>query len=576
MTARDVLRRSRDETGSVLVTALISSVLMLMLGLALLAVVDTQADQSAQERSRDKAFNLAESVLTSEAFVLSRNFPASVVLSNPTPSTPTASVCSAAAAGYAATVGVPAPAGTGAALIQNNINATYTDAAYAGAEWQVNLCDDTAPGTVWTPALLNNQNWDANANGLIWVRAQATVAGRLRVVAGLVKVRTSNALESRWGLASGSLNADLGTTVNNLSSNVLGGVLSGLLGDSPLVAPDPNISAASPPSSGVTGLRCGALDVQAVPTSTCVSGTIGATQALPALNTLLTGGSLTQFPSLTGTDPANVDQLRAQAIASRTYYKTSAGSSNPATAPACDLTSNTGTPSAATVVFIEQVGTSGTARTNGGPGDQYCAINVRYGVQWKAVVVGAGRIIIRGDNTTTPPPAASSTGPVPNTFSGVVYALNQQRLDSTDGGNGQNLGDSASSPREVVRIDQGARVKGAVYADGKSGRVGMYPPPLTLVNNTLIDFLVPCTNLTTCATNNTLKLVTGGLNGLVTALISTVGLTYTVNGILNQLSAQRASYGSSIIADTAAINALKVYSTSSVVPGTFLDLNPAG
>ena len=70
------MRRLRDdESGAALITALLCTMVMLALGLALLAIVDTQASESTDERTRDRGFNLAESVLTSEAFVLGRNWP---------------------------------------------------------------------------------------------------------------------------------------------------------------------------------------------------------------------------------------------------------------------------------------------------------------------------------------------------------------------------------------------------------------------------------------------------------------------------------------------------------------------
>ncbi|MCW3011945.1 MAG: hypothetical protein JWO90_2349, partial [Solirubrobacterales bacterium] len=74
------MQLTRDgERGSTLITALLAALVMLALGLALLSIVDVQAKQSGVERTRDRAFNLSESVLTSHAFVLGRNWPASAV-----------------------------------------------------------------------------------------------------------------------------------------------------------------------------------------------------------------------------------------------------------------------------------------------------------------------------------------------------------------------------------------------------------------------------------------------------------------------------------------------------------------
>lgn len=57
------LKRLRNERGSILVTALLVMAAMIPIGFALLAIVDTQARQSGQERTRDRAFNLADSAL---------------------------------------------------------------------------------------------------------------------------------------------------------------------------------------------------------------------------------------------------------------------------------------------------------------------------------------------------------------------------------------------------------------------------------------------------------------------------------------------------------------------------------
>ena len=43
--------------------------------------------------------------------------------------------------------------------------------------------------------------------------------------------------------------------------------------------------------------------------------------------------------------------------------------------------------------------------------------------------------------------------------------------------------------------------------------------------------------------------------------------------ILGQLQPQRASYGSAITSDVAAVNAISVYGASGVIPKTFRDLS---
>ena len=552
-------RLRHDERGVALITALLCAVVMLVLGLGLLAIVDTQGRVSATERTRDRGFNLAESVLNSEAFVLGRNWPATAPSPDP--------ACSAGGAGFGDTLGSTATPTAAAGRLRANLDASYTDSAYTGATWQVNICDDSGGSAVWSSSLLSNKTWDFNANGKLWVRAQSIVGGQTRVLVGLVQVRSNAALPSKYGLVSGGLTDDHGASVNALSTSALGGVLSGLLGTTPTVAPDPAIPAASPPTSGVTGLRCGLTDLQAVPLSTCVAGTLGALGALPIISTLLTGGKIEQFPTTTAATAANIDQLRAQAIAAGTYTASVGGATTSAAAPACAI------PAAATsssIVFIDQVGTTGTSGTATGPGDQYCYVSVSAGVKYKALVIGSGRVVLRGNGSSTGTPTSSSSAQV-NTFSGVVYALNQQRL-ATDAG-GRGLGDGATPGREVVRIENGAHVKGAVFADGKSAKVNIIPPVATINTSTLVDSLIACEipALNVCVLRNTVKAL-GGVLAIVDDLISLVGLTSTTNAVLGQLNPQRASYGSAILSDTAAISGLTVYGASGVVPGSFRDL----
>lgn len=567
--------RARSEVGSALIIALLSTMIMLGLGLALLSIVDTQASQSDEERTRDRAFNLTESVLTSEAFVLGRSWPDSTPAGDPACST----------TGFGDPLGAAPGSTPPSERLRANLNATYNptnDTAYSGATWRANVCDDVEGETVWddtildgpdgTGPLLGAKSYDANHNNKVWVRAESTVRGHKRAVAGLVRVRSTPALDQRYALVSGGLADDLGSTLNTITNQgVLGGVLSGLLGTTPTVAGDPTIGAPTP--NGITGLRCGALDIK--DGSTCVTGTIGALGAIPLVSTLVTGGKVENFPSTTSATEDSIARLRAQARARGTYTAVSAGTTPvasstplnptdtaPASIAACTLT---GSPGPDSVVFIEKVGNSGAANTAGGPGDQYCSVDVSTARQYRAIVIGSGRVVIRGNNNPT---VASNTSV--NTFKGVVYALNLQRQFLP-------LADAPAPGREVLRVDRGAHVRGGVMADGKSAKIGIYPPPITIDNNALIDSLVPCiivAGLQVCTVRNLVKALTGGLTAIVDKLLTLTSLNNVVGAILDQANGQRANYGSAITADVAAINNLTVYGASGVVPGTFRDLQP--
>ncbi len=581
-----IRRLKSGEDGSAMITALLATIMLLALGMALLSIVDTQADQSAQERTRDRAFNVSETVLNSEAFVLGRNWPTTAPAGDPT--------CSAAGAGFDDPIGIAAGSTPASERLRRNLTESYnpaTDPAYAGATWQVNICDDDDPDgsgplpgpTVWNDSMLGHKAWDSEnngpgkpkGNGRVWVRAQATVAGKTRVLAGLVRVTKSPVVDSRYALVAGGISDDLGASLNTITNQgVLGQVVTDLFGSTKTVEVDPTAGAPTP--NGITGLRCGAADIIGGG-SPCVSGTLGAAAAVPVVASLVTGDKIENFPRTTSTPNRTIEQLRNQARTSGTYTAVSAGtapitSSNPLnltdTAPAsvtaCTIT---GAPDQNTVAFVEQVGNTGAENAVGGRGDQYCAIDVTVAKRYKAIVVASGRVVIRGDNTTT-----ASTDTARNNFTGVVYGLNLQRLDVDKGGRG--LGDVTA--REVVRIDRGAHIQGAVHADGRSARVGSYPPPLTINTNTLVDALIPCVivlGLPVCILRDTIKALTTGLTGIVDSLLNNgVSVTNLANALLTQVRPQRASYGPAITANVAAINALTTYGPSAVVPGTFRDL----
>ena len=512
MLRRLKLPRLRGEGGSVVVTAVMMMAIMIPIGLALLAIVDTQARESGTERTRDRAFNLAESALQSAAFSLSRGAWPAAAGSAPsnTGSSGTSMYCGLAS--YGATLGAATNAGSATAKLQPRLNATYDDASYTGATWQINVCDNdltSAGPTVWREDLLTtSRNFDENADELVWVRSEAQVAGRRRVLAALVRVEETPAFSSKYGLITGRMNAEVRDTAGVLlGGSLLDAAVDVMLGESdPLVAPDPSADT-TPPTSGIIAVRCGALEG-------CLAGSIGGlSSTVTPLSTLIGGGKLVQTTSPTATSAASIGQLKQQAINSGTYVAATAGHASPSSAPACDI------PAAAnadTVVYIDVVGTSSTSHTIGGAGDQYCVLNVSTNKTYKALVIGSGRVILRGDNTTN--------GGTVNTFRGLLYALNTQR---------EWLGDASPTVREVVRIEQGAHVVGGVAADGKSAQVGIYPPP--------------------------------------TPTCSLLDLVCTANLLLNTVGVVEA-YNPAIRSDVAVMQAVKSYGSARVVPGTYRDV----
>jgi hypothetical protein len=551
-----------DERGSALVLAVMATALLLALGLALLSIVDTQATESTGERTRERGFNLSESLLNSQAFVLGRNWPSTA----PSPNNTCGSTYFGDTVGSTTNAaGATAAQIASTALLRPNINASYTDSAYSGATWKVYVCDDDGTSTVWSNSLLTTRHgYDENANNLVWVRAQATLGTKTRAVAGLVRARTFHPLNSKYGLVAGNLSEDLSSSTNAVTtSGVVTKVTSGLLNSNPAVAADVLYPA---PASGVTGVRCGLLDhVSAV--KTCVTGAISATSGLPVFDALVTSGKYEQFAYTSSTSADAIAQLRTQAKTSPGKYMATASGATPTSStdytniPSCAISGAT----SSSVVFIEKVGN----------GDQYCYIDVSAGVTYKALVIGSGRVVIRGSNTITSYFNADGSVNPANLFTGVIYALNNQTSDLT----------SSAPLKELIRIEKAARVRGAVHADGKNATVGIIAPDFN--SNALITGLfcpgalcgsasTVAALLSTLGVSAVLDQIVSGCVGLV-ALGACVGVNTSALGINSTtiaagITAQMTTYGSAIHSDVATINSLSVYGTSGVVSGTFRDL----
>ena len=162
-----------------------------------------------------------------------------------------------------------------------------------------------------------------------------------------------------------------------------------------------------------------------------------------------------------------------------------------------------------------------------------------------------------------------------NLFTGVIYALNLQTADQT----------LASPVKPLIRVDGGARVRGAVHADGKNATIALVAPDFNtaaLVNGLLCPGAL-------CALAPTLNGLLGtlGVSGTVNALINgtclvslpLLGCTVSLPGlglntVVGGITAQMTTYGSAIRSDVATINALTVHGASGVVPGSFRDLQP--
>jgi Tfp pilus assembly protein PilX len=161
-----------DERGWAVVTATMVMSLIAAIGLATYSFVDVQARESGKERTRESSFYLADAALQQQAFLLSRNWPSSSTAAYP-------------AACTAATGGVQCPAATGA------WKGTFDTADYAGSTWRTTVHDDdTAAPNFFNDATASGNRYDANGNGIMWVRAESTLKGKSRIVVAQVKQGT--------------------------------------------------------------------------------------------------------------------------------------------------------------------------------------------------------------------------------------------------------------------------------------------------------------------------------------------------------------------------------------------------
>jgi hypothetical protein len=516
-------RRVREEDGWTVITALTMILLTLMLGLALLSMVDVQSKQSKTQRVGDSSFNLAEGTLNAAAFELARSWPEYDFQS------PGGNTAACGSSAQTLTGTMTTPAGTGLAdRIQKVLVGSFTNHDYSpSATWKVNVCDDAGGATTWVDSLLTANAFDSNGMDAtthvrrMWIRAQTNVGGRKRAVAGLVQVLVKPTFPANYAALVGGFTSDLYMGVNLITNSaVLSPLTTNLLNAHRLYEKDHTKDNPPPNPTGHLGIRCGVL-------TGCIAGGAFATLSQTTLSNLLLSNDVNQYASPTALTDDQISQLRRQAQATGTYFETLAA--NAACLPAG---------SAGKIVFIEQVGTAG---------DSTC--NISATASAKALVVAKGRINIAG--------GSSAAGTV--TFNGVVYALFRQ---SNDHPSPSNAG--------VVTIRDWAKVNGAVYID-YDGRLSVLPPHFS--QSQLLTTLGLCPGLLCATLTGTTNILDTLLNGICIPLLgclSALSPTTIVNGLLAQYS----GYGPAIQEDDAIVGAIGTFGSSGTVKGTFRELSP--
>jgi hypothetical protein len=508
----------RAERGSVLVTAVLVVATMLVLGTAMLSIVDTQTEQTRTERSGDATFNLAEAALNAQAFLLGRNWPQSTA-QMPSPSG-SAAPCSGQT--MSGTLDDP-PASATPTLrdqVQRMLAQTHAGAA-TSARWWVTACEEGGR-SAWDASLLNGNAYDPSVAAdptprprRMWVRAEAQIGGRRRAVAALVQAGQQPALPTNLAVVTGRLGADLRTTANVLVDGQTAGPVLGNL-----------VAGGKPTISGAVGLRCSVLDQSDLPN--CLQGIYKAT-SMTTVAPLLQSNDFVNFRSDSAMSAEQLALLRQQAQASGTYFpRTSAGAGSVAAGGPCLPAGSAGK-----IVFIEQVG----------DGTGSCTLDTApSGAAAKALIVGSGGVRVRGGRT----------------FTGVIYALHRTAL---------------AGAVADVRIEDGSKVVGGVFVDdnpdlgaGRRGVVEVVAPRIDI--GQAIATLPVCQNLLTRSLCSLTSVLTGPLDGV----LSTLGISAAE--LAGAIQPQLDAHNPAITFHDATVRAVTTFGDSAIVPGTFRQVAP--
>ncbi|HEX8647039.1 MAG TPA: hypothetical protein VF715_09050 [Thermoleophilaceae bacterium] len=168
------MRRLHDESGVALVVAIFISGLMLMAGLAVVAVSDTQTQQTGQERLRENALTLTEGVLNAQANLLSSGWPE------------TADKAFVPCTQTSASPRCPDPG----SLLRGYQSKDFGNGA--AITWDLSVRDNGLGSFYDDVATATQPAWDRSGpagtpDGVMWLRARATIRGEARTIVSLIR-----------------------------------------------------------------------------------------------------------------------------------------------------------------------------------------------------------------------------------------------------------------------------------------------------------------------------------------------------------------------------------------------------
>ena len=198
----------RREEGSALVLSMVVLAMMAVLAMPLLDMIDSTQRRTTTERVADTAYSVAEAGLTAQTLVLTVHWPHSMARGMP------------ATCARASTV----PQCPQASVLTQDFLASDFD---AGSDWAIQVRDNTGatPTFYDRPALDATAcgapapcTWDSNGDGVLWVRAQASIRGRVRTLVQQVRQQIVRLPVPRGVITSGWL-----TTTNSGLKTIVDG-----------------------------------------------------------------------------------------------------------------------------------------------------------------------------------------------------------------------------------------------------------------------------------------------------------------------------------------------------------------
>jgi hypothetical protein len=163
------------EDGSALISAMLIMSLMVILGFAVIGMVDGQQTDSRRERERESSFQLSEGALNAQIFQLSTRWPMNT--------------SAGSATAYPASCTETSPGQQDCPSV-TALTASFAnkDQASGNARWVTKVRDNGgANADYYSDAVLSEPSYDRNDDGYLWVRSTAVVRNHRRTLVALVK-----------------------------------------------------------------------------------------------------------------------------------------------------------------------------------------------------------------------------------------------------------------------------------------------------------------------------------------------------------------------------------------------------